>query len=137
MGMGNIFYVCVSIMADACGDQSVKGDYSVTAKVVHINTWEKYKQQALNSKLGSIFYTIQRAPLSKPPIALRLVFASEDKQYVFLDFPKNKTLRQTRIPIKTNKQGEAFIDEEDIKNFIHKELQLKDLKIYSMEVLGY
>ncbi|MEM2959946.1 MAG: hypothetical protein QW261_16715 [Candidatus Jordarchaeaceae archaeon] len=108
-----------------------------TAKIIHVKTWEDYKQQALNSKPEILFYTIQRAPLSKPPIALRLVFTAEDKQYIFLDFPENKNLRQTKIQIKINKQGEAFIDEEDIKNFIYKEVQLKNLKIHSMEVLGY
>ena len=110
---------------------------NMAAKVIHVNAWKDYKQQALDSMPESIFYTVQRAPLSKPPIALRLVFASEHKQYVFLDFPAGNSLRQTGIPIKTDRHGEASIEEENIKAFITKELPLKDLKIRSMEVLGF
>ncbi|MDH5770882.1 MAG: hypothetical protein OEZ25_06315, partial [Candidatus Bathyarchaeota archaeon] len=72
-----------------------------------------------------------------PPIALRLIFTSGIKQYIFLDFPAGDKLRQTKIPIKFNKYGEAYLEEEDVRTFILEELRRKDLAIQSMEVMGY
>jgi len=54
-----------------------------------------------------------------------------------LDFAKGDALRRTKIPVQTNKAGEAFIDEETIRNFLHDQLRRKDLNVYSLEVLGY
>ncbi|MBX5326180.1 MAG: hypothetical protein ACQXXH_04235 [Candidatus Bathyarchaeia archaeon] len=110
---------------------------SNTAKIVHIKTWNEFLHLANNLKPASIAYTIQRAPLCKPPIGLRLIFASKNTQYVFLDFAKGDALRRTKIPVQRNKAGEAFIDEETIRNFLHDQLRRKDLNVYSLEVLGY
>jgi hypothetical protein len=107
------------------------------AKTVHIKTWSQFKHLADASKPSSVSYTIQRAPLSKPPIGLRLIFTAENTQYVFLDFAMGNALKQTKIPIQINTYGEAFIDEETIKNFLHSQLNRKDLRIYSLEVIGY
>lgn len=106
-------------------------------RVIHVREYKKFKEHALESKPESLSYTMQRAPLSRPPIALRLIFTSGKKQYVFLDFPAENSLRQTKIPIRFNKYGEAYIDDEDIRNFVPKDLGRKDLDICSMEVLGY
>ena len=107
------------------------------AKTVHIKTWSQFKQLADVSKPLSVAYTIQRAPLSKPPIGLRLIFTVESAQYVFLDFAIGDALKQTKIPIQINAYGEAFIDEEAIKNFLRSQLNRKDLQVYSLEVIGY
>ncbi|MEM2102462.1 MAG: hypothetical protein QXM22_02990 [Candidatus Bathyarchaeia archaeon] len=110
---------------------------SNTAKTIHIKTWDEFLRLATNLKPTSIAYTIQRAPLCKPPIGLRLIFASKNTQYVFLDFAKGNALKRTKIPVQTNKAGEAFIAEETIRNFLHVQLKRKDLNVYSLEVLGY
>ena len=107
------------------------------AKTVHIRTWPEFKQLAITLKPSSIAYTTQRAPLSKPPIGLRLIFTAKNTQYVFLDFAKGDKLKHTKIPIQTNTAEEAFINEATIKNFLHEQLKRKDLDIYSLEVLGY
>ena len=106
-------------------------------RIIRIRGWEKYREFALKLRPESMLYTMQRAPLSKPPIALRLIFTSGIKQYIFLDFPAGDKLRQTRIPIKFNKYGEAYLEEEDVRNFILEELRRKALAIQSMEVMGY
>jgi hypothetical protein len=46
-----------------------------------------------------IAYTRQRAPLSRPPLGLRLVFATESVHYVFLDFAHDNTFRKTRLVV--------------------------------------
>lgn len=98
-------------------------------KIVRLKTWSEFKELAINLHPKSILYFLQRAPLSNPPVALRLVFASEDKQYIFIDCADGKTLRQTKIPVFFTEKGEACIRDEDIKQFIAAELKRTDLLI--------
>lgn len=107
------------------------------AKVVHVKTWDEFKNLADIHKPNTIAYTSQRAPLSTPPVGLRLIFASKDVQYVFLDVAEGKYLKRTRIPVTINQVGEFYLEEEDIKNFLKTELERTDLSIISLEVLGY
>lgn len=106
-------------------------------KVIHVKTWEEFKKLAISSRPNFMAYTVQNAPLSRPPLGLRLVFATEDFQYVFLDFAHGNAFRQTRLPVYTNDNGDAYFKEEDLKNFIHAELDRRDISIFSFEVLGY
>jgi hypothetical protein len=107
------------------------------AKVIHVNNWEKFKKLAIDHRPSSVSYTIQRAPLSKPPVGLRMVFATKESQYVFLDFARGEAMQRTMIPVRRNEKGEAYISEEEIRNFLLTQLGRSDLAIYSFEVLGY
>lgn len=107
------------------------------AKVVHVKTWDEFKHLANIHQPNTIAYTMQRAPLSNPPIGLRLIFASKDVQYVFLDVADGNNLRRTKIPVSANLTGEFYIGEENIKNFLKTELKRNNLPIISMEALGY
>jgi hypothetical protein len=80
---------------------------------------------------------MQRAPLCTPPIGLRLIFTAESTQYVFLDFAKNDALKQTRIPVQPDAHGESLIEENAIKGFLRSQLNREDLRVYSLEVMGY
>jgi len=107
------------------------------AKVVHAKTWDEFKRLATIHQPETIAYTLQRAPLSNPPIGLRRVFASKNVQYVFLDVAEGKNLKRTKIPVSTTSVGEFYLEEEDIKNFLITELKRTNLSIISMEALGY
>jgi hypothetical protein len=107
------------------------------AKVVHVKTWDEFKRLAIIHQPDTIAYAVQRAPLSNPPIGLRIVFASKDIQYVFLDIAEGRSLRRTKIPVTANLAGQFCLEEEDIKNFLKKELKTTNLSIISFEVLGY
>lgn len=106
-------------------------------KLVHVNTWEEFRRLAKVLRPSSVAYSIQRSPLSKPPVGLRIVFATEDAQYVFLDFARGKILQRTKISVRFNESGEAYVSEEEIKKFIQSQLERKDLPVYSFEILGY
>jgi len=106
-------------------------------KIVHVNTWEEFKQLAIAMRPEFMAYTVQNAPLSRPPIGLRLVFATENVQYVFLDFAHGNAFGRTKLPVYTDRSGVAHFKEEDLKNFIYTELNRKDISIVSFEVLGY
>jgi hypothetical protein len=100
-------------------------------KIIRIKSWDDFKKRAFALYPKSVIYFIQRAPLSKPSIGLRLMFTSENSQYVFLDYAKGEALKQTKIPVSINKQGEAYLKDEDIKHFITTELKRTDLLILS------
>jgi len=106
-------------------------------RIVHVNTWEEFKRLAIALHPEFMAYTVQNAPLSRPPIGLRLVFATRDVQYVFLDFADGNILRRTGLPVYTHGSGDAYFKEEELKNFICAELNRKDISLVSFEVLGY
>jgi len=60
---------------------------------------------------------------------LRLVFAFEDKQYIFIDCAQGEALRQTKIHVVFTEKGEACIRDEDVKQFITAELKRTDLLV--------
>ena len=106
-------------------------------KVVHVSTWEEFKKLAITLHPEFMAYTVQKAPLSRPPLGLRMVFATRDMQYVFLDFAHDDTLRKTKLPVYFYESGDAYFKEEELKNFIQIELNRKDISIISFEILGY
>jgi len=87
-------------------------------KIVHVNSWEEFKRLTIALQPDFIAYTVQNAPLSRPPIGLRLVFATQDVQYVFLDFADGNTFRRTKLPVYTHESGDAYFKEEELRNFI-------------------
>ena len=107
------------------------------AKVIHVNNWEEFKKLVIALRPNSVSYTVQRAPLSKPPVGLRIVFAAGVTQYVFLDFARGENMERTKIPVRCNDKGEAYLSEEEIRNFILTQLGRRDLAIHSFEILGY
>lgn len=107
------------------------------SKVIHVSSWEEFQKLANHLRPDSVSYTIQRAPLSKPPVGLRMVFAAKDTQYVFLDFARGQTMERTGIQVHRNETGDAYLSEEEIRNFITTQLGRADLSVYSFEVLGY
>ncbi len=94
-----------------------------------MKTWDEFKKLAISLHPKSVVYNLQRAPLHKPPICLRLMFPSGENQYVFIDFAMGESLRQTKIPIVMPEKGEEYVRDEDIKRFIVKELGRNDLLI--------
>jgi hypothetical protein len=98
-------------------------------KIVRVKKWEDFKKLAILHHPRSIVYNMQRAPLSKPPVGLRLMFPHGEKQYVFIDFAAGKKLKQTEIPVVKHPNGEEYVRDEDVKQFIIKELGRNDLLI--------
>lgn len=107
------------------------------AKIVHVKTLDEFKHLVAIHLPKTIAYSLQRAPLARPPVGLRLVFASKDVQYVFLDIADGKCLKRTKIPVATISASVFSIGEEEIENFLKTELKRPDLSIISLEVLGY
>jgi hypothetical protein len=92
--------------------------------VVRVKSWEEFKRLVDEQKPNSVVYVIEQSGFSpkKELTTLRLMFPSAKAYYVFLDFPKGETLRETRIPLRTDKQGGHLIEEEDVKSFLKNQL---------------
>jgi hypothetical protein len=107
------------------------------AKLIHVKNWAEFKRLAGEVRPSSVFYSIQRSPLSKPPVGLRIMFATEEAQYIFLDFARGNSLWRTKIPVRLSDSEVASVSEEEIVKFIRNELGRPDLAVYSFEILGY
>jgi hypothetical protein len=98
---------------------------------VHISTWEEFKNTVKQTNSNALIFVVEAYGFVKPKefTALRVIL-SADKSYIYLDFPKGDNLRQTGIAIRTCKDGTRYLDEEDVKAFLHKEFGEK-MEIYS------
>ncbi len=108
-----------------------------TTKIIHVNSWEELKSLVKTLHPEFIAYAAQNAPLSRPPIGLRLMFTAENTQYVFLDFAHGHTFERSKLPVYLGRGGDAYFKEEDLSNLLRRELDRKDISIISFEVLGY
>lgn len=105
-------------------------------KVERVRTWIKFRELLAQLQPEVIYYAQGSAPLSKPPVELRLTFAAKSVQYVFVDTGQGDALRRTKIPVRTDKYGNFVIKEKDIKRFIYSQLGRADIKIRSFELMG-
>jgi hypothetical protein len=78
-------------------------------------------------------YVIEQSGLSptKELTTLRLMLPTAKAIYILLDFSNGKVLRQTGIPVRTDKLGNRLIEDDDVKDFIRKQLKRDYLTICS------
>lgn len=100
-------------------------------KNVRVKTWEEFKGLAIEKKPKSIVYIIAQSIPAKNLTALKLILPVEDTQYIFTDCAKGNKLRRTGIPIHTDKNGNRFIEDDDVKSFLKTQLRREDLQIFS------
>ena len=100
-------------------------------KNVRVKKWEEFKRLAIEKKPKSIVYIIALGIPAKNLTSLKLILHVEDGQYIFTDSAKGNKLRKTKIPIHTDKKGNLFIEDTDVKKFLRAQLQNEDLQIFS------
>ncbi len=98
---------------------------------MRVKSWEEFKLLVDEQKPNSVVYVIEQSGFSpkKELTTLRLMFPSPKAYYVFLDFPKGETLRETHIPLRKDKRGNRLIEEEDVKSFLRNQLGNENLTI--------
>lgn len=99
--------------------------------VTRVKSWTDFKGLVDEQKPNSVVYVIEQSGFSpkRELTTLRLMFPSSKAYYVFLDFPKGEMLRETHIPLSKDKQGNYFIEEENVKSFLRKQLGNENLTI--------
>lgn len=105
--------------------------------VIRVKSWEEFKQLAIKDHAKSFVYGIEQTALSptKELTTLRLMLPAADGLYILLDFSNGKELRQTGIPIRVDKLGNHFIEDDDVKDFLKKQLKREDLSISAYKPL--
>jgi hypothetical protein len=53
----------------------------------------------------------------------------EKRYYIFYDFPKGESLRETGIPLHKDKKGIPNLDDDEVKAYLKKQFQ--GLEVYS------
>ncbi len=96
-----------------------------------IKSWEDLKALALKKKPKSVVYIIAQSIPTRNLTSLKLILPVEDAQYIFTDTGKDEKLRRTGIPIQTDKNGNRYITDEDVKKFLKTQLPIDKLQILS------
>ena len=99
--------------------------------VIRVKGWDAFKRLVDEQKPKSVVYVIEQNGFSpaKELTNLRLMFPSPKAYYVFIDSAKGKVLRETHIPLSKDKRGTLFIEEEDVKSFLKRQLGKENLTI--------
>ncbi len=100
-------------------------------KTIRVNTWQEFKELALEKKPKSVVYVIAQSIPARNHTGLKLILPVEGAQYIFVDSAKGDKLRRTGIPVRTDKKGNRFLTDEDVKRFLRAQLEISDLKIFS------
>ena len=103
----------------------------MTGEVVKVRSWEEFKRLVVESKPNAIVYNIEQHGLSgtRELTALRLIMPGKEKYYVFLDFRRGDKLRETAIPVSVDKNGNRYLEEQTVKDFLKAQFDRENLII--------
>jgi len=101
------------------------------AKTLRINTWQEFKELALEKNAKTVVYVIAQSIPARNHTGLKLILPVEGAQYIFTDSAKGDKLRRTGIPVRTGRKGNRFLTDEDVKSFLRTQLQISGLQIFS------
>ena len=104
------------------------------SELKRVRKWEDFKRLVKELKPDSIVYSIDQNAMSKTKelTALRFILLAKGGYYVYLDFPKGNenVMRETGIQIRRNKNGARYLEDEDVIQFIKRELGEK-MQVFS------
>ena len=100
-------------------------------KTIRVKSWQEFKETALEKKPKSVVYVIAQSIPASSHTGLKLILPVEGAQYIFVDSAKGDKLRRTGIPVRTDKKGNRFLTDEDVKSFLRAELPINGLQIFS------
>jgi len=100
---------------------------------LRIRKWDEFKLLVREKKPGSIVFVLEQNGFSpnKELTTLRLIMLYDRRYYIFLDFPKGETLRETGIPLHKDKKGINNLDEDEVKMILEKEFKNDNLEVFS------
>jgi hypothetical protein len=100
---------------------------------VRIRDWEEFKRLVSEKKPKSIVFILEQNALSpnKELTTLRIILMHEARYYIFLDFPKGQLMRETKIPLRKDKQDHWNLDENEVKVILQKEFEKDNVEVFS------
>ena len=96
-----------------------------------VKTWQEFKELAYTKNPNSVVYVIAQSIPARDHTGLKLILPVEGAQIIFTDSAKGDIMRRTGIPVRTDKNGNRFLTDEDIKLFLRTNLEIKNLQIFS------
>lgn len=112
---------------------AAKNEPTETSGQIRIRTWKEFKQLVMEKKPGSIVFILEQNGFTadKEITILRIIMLHGKRYYIFIDAPKGEALRETGIPLRKDKRGTRFLDEDEVKNYLKNQFEEENLKIYS------
>jgi uncharacterized membrane protein len=101
------------------------------AKTIRVKTWQEFKELAHEKNAKTVVYVIAQSIPARNHTGLKLILPVEGAQYIFADSAKGDKLRRTGIPVRTDRKGNRFLTDEDVKRFLRAELEISGLQIFS------
>jgi hypothetical protein len=100
---------------------------------VRVRSWEEFKRLVSEKKPSSLVFILEQNGFSpnKELTTLKIILLSDQRYYIFLDFPKGETLRETKIPLKKDKKGIPYLDEDEVKLILRKQFEKNKIEIFS------
>jgi len=100
---------------------------------VRLRSWEEFKRLVSEKKPKSIVYILEQNAMSpnKELTTLRIILMHDKRYYIFLDFSKGESLRETKIPLHKDKKGIYNLDEAEVKEILKKVFEKANLEIFS------
>jgi hypothetical protein len=100
---------------------------------VRVRSWEEFKRLVSEKKPSSIVFILEQNGFSpnKELTTLRLIMLHDKRYYIFLDFPKGESLRETGIPLHKDKNGILNLDEDEVKVILKKQFEREKIDVFS------
>jgi hypothetical protein len=100
---------------------------------VRIRTWQEFKRQVAEKQPGSIVYILEQNGFSKDKevTILRVIMLHDQRYFIFIDAPKGDSLRETGIPLRKDKNGARYLDDQEVKTYLKAQFEAIKLEVYS------
>jgi hypothetical protein len=104
---------------------------TLTEGNIHIRSWQEFKNTVNEKNPASIVFILEQNGFSKNKelSTLKIIMLHDKRYYIFYDFPKDGTLRETKIPLRKDKNGISNLDEAEVKAYLKS--QFENLEVYS------
>ncbi len=104
---------------------------TLTEGNIHTRSWEEFKHTINEKKPKSIVFILEQNGFSKNKELsnLKIIMLHDKRYYIFYDFPKDETLRETKIPLHKDKNGALNLDENEVKAYL--KCQFENLEIFT------
>lgn len=98
---------------------------------IHVRNWKEFKHTVIEKNPTSIVFILEQNGFSKNKelSTLKIIMLHNKRYYIFYDFPKGDTLRETKIILHKDKNGIPNLDESEVKAYLKE--QFPNLEIYS------
>jgi len=103
--------------------------------IYRVREWDGFRGYLVKFRPGKIFYAVEESPLSRPPIALRLLFVHGGDTYIFVDFARGNSLAKTGIPVLNPRGSTPWISVDALKSLILRDLDDVELVDFSMTTI--